>query len=116
MKNKIRLLESKLQTPKLRKSKEFLEKILCDDFVEFSRSGKAINKTHTVEALKKESHKEYVMSNFKIHRISNNVIQATYKTKENKNGIEIKYTLRSSIWIKEGNRWKMQFHQATPIR
>jgi hypothetical protein len=55
------------------------------------------------------------MSDFSLKEISENILQAIYKTERTENEIEKVFSLRSSLWRKEGGKWKMFFHQATRI-
>jgi hypothetical protein len=102
----IEALERSLLDPYVRQSTEKLNKLIADDFFEFGSSGKVYNKQDCIKP--DEDLRKFVVSNFKIKELSKDVTLATYKTTED--GIA---SLRSSIWKRYGDEWKMIFHQGT---
>ncbi|WP_425805565.1 hypothetical protein ACHOLT_02495 [Desulfitobacterium sp. Sab5] len=80
-------IEQRLLHPEVRTSKEDLMVILADDFVEFGSSGHIFYKQQIIEDL-----------------IQSHTAQ-----------MEIKDSLRSSIWKFIDDRWQIVFHQGTPI-
>jgi len=108
--NLIKQLELSLLDSKVRQSKEqwnkLINKLIADDFIEYGRSGKTYNKNDCFEI--DENHRIAEVIDFKIKELSKEVILASYKTTEN--GL---VTMRSSIWKKFGDDWKMIFHKGT---
>jgi RimJ/RimL family protein N-acetyltransferase len=102
----IEALEQSLLDPYVRQSTEQLNKLIADDFLEFGSSGKVYNKQDCIKP--DEYLRKFVVSDFKIKELSKDVTLATYKTTED--GIA---SLRSSIWQRYGDEWKMIFHQGT---
>ncbi len=104
----IKQLELSLLDPKVRQSKEqlskLINKLIADDFIEYGRSGKIYNKNDCLEI--DENPRTVEVSDFKIKELSKEVILATYKTIEDGS-----VTLRSSIWKKFSDDWKMIFHK-----
>ena len=102
----IEALERSLLDFSVRQSTEQLSKLIADDFLEFGSSGKIYNKQDCIKP--DECPRKFVVSDFKINELSKDVTLATYKTTED--GIA---SLRSSIWQRYGDEWKMIFHQGT---
>jgi len=104
--NFIKQLELSLLDSKIRQSKDEWNKLIADDYIGHGKSGKIYNKTDCFEIDKNPRTAE--VSDFKIKELSKELILATYKTTED--GLE---TLRSSMWKKFGDDWKMIFHKGT---
>lgn len=102
----IEALERFLLDSSVRQSTEQLGKLIADDFLEFGSSGKVYNKQDCIKP--DETSRKFVVSDFKIKELSKDVMLATYKITED--GIA---SLRSSIWQRYGDEWKMIFHQGT---
>ncbi len=107
----IQHLELSLLDPPIRQSKNALNKLIADDFVEFGKSGKIYNKQNILDALPTEKPKIFNMIDFEIRELSQDIVLARYKTIEN--GV---VSLRSSIWQKVGDpSWQLLFHQGTKV-
>ncbi|SPM44703.1 Uncharacterised protein [Orientia tsutsugamushi] len=102
----IEALERSILDSSVRQSTEQLGKLIADDFLEFDSSGKVYNKQDCIKP--DETSRKFVVSDFKIKELSKDVMLATYKITED--GIA---SLRSSIWQRYGDEWKMIFHQGT---
>jgi hypothetical protein len=101
-------LEKQLLQLKFRKNKAALESILHPDFFEFGSSGTQWDRATTIESLTKEEATSYPASDFLAHPISDDVILITYTTERNG-----QKELRSSLWKKSDDAWKLFFHQGT---
>ncbi|MEQ4627154.1 MULTISPECIES: nuclear transport factor 2 family protein [Providencia] len=108
-------LEKKLHHYSNRDNLEFLENVLHQAFLEFCRSGVSADKTETLLALTQANNLLEIHSeNFQCAQIDANTVLITYLSFQLDNGIRIKQTLRSSIWIKnQHNQWQLRFHQGT---
>jgi len=56
------------------------------------------------------------MTNFKMYVLSPDVVQTLFKTE--KTVVEtgkVSNSMRSSIWKNENGKWRMIFHQGTPL-
>lgn len=112
---KIHELELSLLSPETRMSSELLGKLLADDFVEFGSSGLVYNKSNVLERLPVTTDKvEFIMSDFSIKVLAEDIILTTFKTKRTING-EVVFSLRSSLWRKQSDDWQIFFHQGTKI-
>lgn len=104
--------------PEVRRSTEMLGELLMDDFVEFGSSGTVYDK-HTIFKALTESpeDRDIHISDFELAVLSEGVALVTYRceSKTSNSGINVRKTIRSSIWKREGNQWKMLFHQGTIV-
>ncbi|PKR77530.1 DUF4440 domain-containing protein [Halalkalibacillus sediminis] len=106
-------LEKNLLNHEVRTSYEDFDRLLADDFVEFGSSGRVFDKREQLEATN-ASDEVLVMhlTDFHLNRLAEDVAHVTFKVyKENNN----QYSLRSSIWKLNEDRWQMFFHQGTNI-
>lgn len=112
-------LETTLLKPEIRSSAKDLDLLLADDFMEFGSSGEIYDKKMILERLPKDteiSPVQFVVSDFQVKELSENVVLATFKTDKispDKNHV---VALRASIWRKMNGNWQMIYHQGTPIK
>lgn len=99
-------------SPKVRGSKEELEKLLSEDFVEYGASGNIYNRLDIINELPGETEISFEVENIKAKPLGVDVVQITYLLH---NKTENKYSLRSSIWEWSLDGWRMIFHQGTNI-
>jgi len=110
-------LEALLLQPEVRSSREKLDTLLADDFMEFGSSGAIYKKSDTLQNLTTTTDKVvYEMSNFDAKELSDNFVLTTFRTKRTINDFDVVNSLRSSLWKKTGDTWQMFFHQGTPIK
>ncbi len=107
-------LEIKILKGEYRKDKNKLNELLSDDFVEFGGQGVEYDKEKIIEALLEEQNIEWDFKNMKSKNIADDVLMINYIAikKENDKIIE---SLRTSLWKKINNGYKMTFHQGTDI-
>ena len=114
--NTIKELELSLLKPEIRSSREALDKLLADDFVEFGTSGNKYTKTDILERLPNTIERvEYTVSDFSVEMPSEDVAVAKFKTERTTDGKDKVISQRSSHWRKTDMGWQMFFHEATPI-
>lgn len=111
LKEQLQQLEEALLQANVRTTKENLHQYLADDFFEFGSSGQVLYKDENINELDLGVVK-MTLSKFEIHPLSEDVVLATYMIY---NELTTQYSLRSSIWKKIDNKWKMKFHQGTKI-
>ncbi|MEN9338596.1 MAG: hypothetical protein RI945_321 [Candidatus Parcubacteria bacterium] len=115
--NTIHELENSLLKPEVRSSFEQLNNLLADDFREFGSSGLVYSKKDILERLPLNTDKVvYVVSDFEIKNLSNEVVMVNFKTERVINDKEKVISLRTSLWRKENDVWRIFFHQGTPIK
>ncbi len=109
----LKLLESKLLEPGIRKSEEALSELIHDDFIEYGSSGKIYDKSLVISFLKNTQGEKFSVENFYVQQLSDDVALVTYNAlKEKNDGTKIS-SLRSSIWRLNNEKWQIIFHQGT---
>ena len=113
--NKVIKNELKLLQLEHRKSKEVLDNLLAEDFLEIVPSGTEWSKQQIIQSLTSPSTEEeaYEASDIKARPIAKNIVMLTYITKKPS---QIEQQKRTSIWQKRKGRWQMVFHQGTIIK
>lgn len=112
----IRSLEEALHRPEVRRSRETLEALLSDQFVEFGASGAVYNRATIIDLLIQENdsdNDDLRATNYALTSISHDAVLLTYESERTQNDGSKRYVLRSSIWKRNGDRWQMLFHQGT---
>ena len=107
-------LEEELLRPEVRRSPEKMAALLADDFLEFGRSGRIYDKANILEAVAQQPDGQRSLRQFSAKALAPSVALVTYwSTLCDANGNE-RYSLRSSIWTRTGQGWRLVFHQGTP--
>jgi hypothetical protein len=115
--NKIYELEISLLKPEVRCSFEQLNNLITDDFKEFGSSGLVYAKKDILESLPSSTDKIVcVVSDFEIRSLSEDIVMANFKTDRVINNTEMVSSLRTSLWRREDSKWRIFFHQGTPIK
>lgn len=115
--NKIYNLEKSLLNPEVRSSFEELNNLLSVDFKEFGSSGLVYTKQNVLERLPSNTDMVvYVVSDFVVSILSKDIVMSNFKTERVINDTEKVLSLRTSLWKKEGDAWRMFFHQGTPVK
>ncbi len=112
-------LEVLLHQAEVRSSKETLDALLHEDFLEFGRSGIRYSKAEILEELLAEGESTENSSviwsqEFELLLLAPSIALLTYKSASLKqDGCLSRYSLRSSIWQLTASAWQMRFHQGT---
>lgn len=116
IKDKIFELENRLQQPDVRRSPELLNDLISEDLTEFGSSGQMYTKNDVLVNLPSSPEIKFIMSDFRINVLSDNVVQSLFKTeKTNLENGKVSKSLRCSVWRNENGKWRMIFHQGTPF-
>jgi len=110
------MLEQSLLDPETRTDRARVADLLADDFVEFGSSGRVWTKATTIAELAVESpgsSPTRTVTDLRVRLLAEEAALVTYAVSRQTPGeAEIK-TLRSSVWTREGGKWRMLFHQGT---
>lgn len=108
--------ERELHQRTTRASRDSLDQLLHDDFIEFGRAGTRFNKAVVMTHLPQEQRAIHVHAQeFEAREIAPGIAQLTYKSAHRKDdGTLERHTLRSSLWVRDGAVWRLYFHQGTP--
>jgi hypothetical protein len=106
LQDEIRELEARLLKPEIRASADALDRLVSDQFVEFGGSGRVYLKRDVIAQMLAQPNVSVSVADFQVLALSPDVALATYRTGK---------SLRSSIWRREGECWRIVFHQGTTI-
>lgn len=104
--------ELRLLRPEVRRSREQVEELLDPAFVEFGASGRRWERSGIVAALAAEPADGEPASADDIAaiRLADDLVHVTYVSV-----CGTRRSRRSSLWRGSGGRWRLYFHQGTPI-
>jgi hypothetical protein len=95
-----------------RRELAWLEQILHPDFCEITRSGRVVTRAQTIAALiKEDAMPDMLSSDFQLVSTGEMSLILHYKSCDADGG---RAALRASHWLREGQNWRMVFHQGTP--
>lgn len=102
-------LERELLDPAVRTDSSRMATLLHPDFEEIGRSGRIWGRDALVEALAEEDEPATELTVLAVERIGDDVMLLTARSAEAR-GV----SLRSSLWLRSGDRWRLRFQQGTP--
>jgi hypothetical protein len=110
----LRAREEVLLDPMVRRDRGQVADLLADDFFEFGSSGRVWSRAATLDLLASEDYTPPSMEDFACHLIAPDVALVTYKSVriDSVSGMR-RVVLRSSLWIRKSERWRVRFHQGT---
>jgi hypothetical protein len=114
LKQQLVQLEQLLVQPATRLSAEMLNRHLADDFYEIAATGRCFGKADVLERLPTETPPVISQQDFECRVLAEGLAQLTYRATIQRAGNDPSYSVRSSIWRFEGEKWQMVFHQGTP--
>lgn len=108
-------LEETLWRAETRFDPVLMDQTFSQDFLEFGRSGRRYERAEMLFDLDPTAEINVLLPlpDYSVELVAVDVALATY-TSEVRYGDEIEVGRRSSLWIKDGGRWKLRFHQGTP--
>ena len=110
----IRALEFRLLERSFRNAPALVAPLLAEDFCEFGSSGHVYDKSSIVAALAVDTSEAPEVFGFEVSFVGKDVVLATYHTRRRDgDGRTLSESLRSSIWCKLGDEWRLRFHQGT---
>lgn len=109
-------LEGALHRREVRADAALLEPLLDEDFHELGVSGTVWTRAAIVDALRDETFSRRTMTDFRVMRMAPDVALVTYRVRREANAERpAADSLRSSLWKCRQGRWRMVFHQGTPL-
>jgi len=117
-------LELKLLHTDMHAYPAVIDELLDSTFEEIGSDGLAHSRQEVVEwLLHKDGAQQWSLADFRIKSLSNDMVIAVYRAVrrdpaqaagKDQNGQEAyRGSIRSSVWQRRGDHWKMVFHQAT---
>lgn len=112
----LRGLESQLLRGDIRKDSQKMKALLSEEFREFGQSGKTYDRDGVIALCAGEctEGRSFDLADFRADLISPDTALATYRVTVTMKG-QSRQSLRSSVWRKHGQSWRLLFHQGTPI-
>lgn len=109
LKQQIYQLECSHLKPEVRSSKEKIGKVLDDEFFEIGSSGYMIYRAD-IDGDHALATEPLALSDFQLHELGPEAVLTTYTIVNQHSG---RKTLRSSVWKKRAEGWRLFFHQGT---
>jgi hypothetical protein len=106
-------LEQRLMDPVFLKDRSRVSALLAEDFREFGSSGRVWSRDEILNP--SETQTAPLVEDFSVKTIVPELVQVTYRTLKRVPGGKPQAALRSSLWIRRGDKWQMLFHQGTKI-
>ena len=108
-------LELALLTPEVRTSVSALQQLIHDEFVEIGTTGVSFGKAEVLLHLPQQKAPTFNIFDINYRLLSHDLAQLTYRASfKPVNELGKRYSLRTSLWKFEGERWQMIYHQGTP--
>jgi hypothetical protein len=114
VRHELMALERALMQPAVRASRERLDALLCDDFREIVATGRTFGKDDVLQRLPGKAGVGFGATQFEVRAIAPGVALIVYRATRQERGVTA-HSLRSSLWRCEAGRWRMAFHQGTPL-
>jgi|CXWL01.1.fsa_nt_gi hypothetical protein len=113
----IKQLELKLLQIDLKADPSLIDDLLSDEFEEISSNGQVNSRNDVVHWLfNKDDNIQWSLIDFRIKVLTDGLVMAIYTTQKlNDSNSPSKGSMRVSIWKRQGDNWKMIFHQASKI-
>jgi len=108
-------LERALHAPTVRAGREQLAALLDEEFSEIGSSGRCYDRAAALEEIPLERAQVQIESEqYAIWLLSQDLAQVRYRSRYHLDGQAQRWVLRSSLWRRHGEGWRMVFHQGTP--
>jgi len=104
-------LEKRLMDGEFRRDRERVSGLLHKDFREFGSSGRVWSREAILDLLATEPwHESPGVEDFEVSLLSPEMALVTYRAVGGAGA-----SLRSSLWVREGEEWRVIFHQGTKV-
>jgi len=109
-----RSLEEGLWRPETRSDPAHLDNTLAEEFSDFCRFGHVYDRADLIDAPSSDVEVEFPFEDFAVELLAPTVALVTYVNTVTKDGRRQRVR-RSSIWVSEGNDWRLRHVQATTL-
>lgn len=104
----------------VRRDSARMDELLHEDFREIGRSGRKYSRQEILnELLGEATLPEIGVSDVSCNLVNDDTALLTYtsfqKNRSNASERGSRYTLRASLWLRQAGRWRLRFHQGTPM-
>lgn len=104
-------LEHSLWRSSTRFDPDYMDQVLTDDFLEFGRSGRVYDRRAVLDVPAVTL--DVRLLDLTVHPVGPGVGLVTYVSEAQFEQLE--RANRSSLWVREDGRWRLRFHQGTPL-
>jgi hypothetical protein len=99
--------ERRLLDPDVRADVDAVTELLHPDFLEYGASGRVWDRDSIIAALAQDPGVSGAAKDLRATRLADDVILLTYRVEGERR------SLRSSVWVSDGDGWRVRFHQGT---
>jgi hypothetical protein len=117
------LIASSKAIPEAQKAKnvDFLKRTLTNDFTAVGSEGRLHDKEEILESARDGELKDYYIYNLRVLPVNDDAAVVTYDCivqmpEGDAPGMAPRYQHISDLWVKQEDRWRLKFQQATPAR
>lgn len=109
----LRQLEESLWRRETRCDPQYMRSITTEELFEFGRSGRVYSRDDLLDIPDQDIPATLPLQGFTVHDVAADVALVTYVSELQLTALEL--ANRSSLWVRQGGRWRLRFHQGTPI-
>jgi len=91
---------------------DFFQRTLSEDFIEIAANGDPVVRDEVLEGVRMADIKQLRLYDFKVLLLNDGAAVVTYNEIVRDGGP--RYQHLSTIWVKQGDQWKLKFQQSTP--
>ncbi|WP_414496777.1 DUF4440 domain-containing protein [Stenotrophomonas maltophilia] len=111
----LEMLERALHAPAVRADRERLAALLDEDFSEIGSSGCCYDREAALAELPLERAQVQIESEqYAVSLLTQDLAQVRYRSRYHLDGQPQGWVLRSSLWRRHAQGWRVVFHQGTP--
>lgn len=108
-------LERALHAPQVRGDRARLSELLDEDFSEIGSSGQCYGRAAALAEIPLERAQVQIESEqYAVSLLAPDLAQVRYRSRYHLDGQPQRWVLRSSLWRRHGQGWRVVFHQGTP--
>ena len=108
-------LERALHTPHVRGDRARLAELLDEDFSEIGSSGQSYGRAAALAEIPLERAQVQIESEqYAVALLTPELAQVRYRSRYHVDGQPQRWVLRSSLWRRHAQGWRVVFHQGTP--
>jgi hypothetical protein len=107
-------LEESLWREETRFDRDYMERVLAEDFFEFGRSGRTYQRGEILSLPAQPIQAVIPLPEFDVRLLTEDVAQVTYNSEVTYEGV-VEKGRRCSIWSRSPGGWVLRFHQGTPF-
>jgi hypothetical protein len=108
-------LERALHAPQVRADSERLAALLDEDFSEIGSSGQCYGRAAVLAEIPLARAQVLIESDrYAVRLLADGLAQVRYRSRYHVDGQAQRWVLRSSLWRRHAQGWRVLFHQGTP--